>query len=509
MSTRNDNLLALLASSAIVFVGVILASVSRLAERVVIARMFDPAVYGEVTIGLSIMAIGSTLALVGLNHGMPRYVSRYEDDRDVRGVWLVGFAFSLATSLLVVMILLLNIDLLTHYFYDDAVSTDLLRLFILIIPLNVGVTIGIGFLRGMENTKYKFYAEDLIHPGLRLLLLVGILAAGFSILAVGYAYAVAAVVGLLVVHYFANRLVPLVGPVRTHSRELVAYSAPLILAMFLTVLLTQMDTLMVGFFRSSTEVGLYNAAYPLASSLLLFVSAFGYLYLPIISRLDAEGLRHEISAIYSVTTKWGFVATFPAFLAVLVFADDILTMFFSAEYAPAGIALAILSLGFFTSATMGHNRTTLAALGYTTHMLFADIITLAVNLVLNVVLIPIYGFAGAAVATSGAYVARNVVVYLVLRIKFGITPFSRVTTTTYVLIPLVLAPVGYVLSTLVTFSAPVLVAFVVAIGLAELVIITVAGCLQPEDAVFVEFVEKTIGKELTFVRNHLPVAIEE
>ncbi|WP_276246380.1 flippase [Haladaptatus sp. YSMS36] len=509
MSARNDNLLALLASSALVFLGVGLSSVSRFAERIIIARAFTPAVYGEVTLGLAIMSIGITIALVGLNHGMPRFVSRYDDDRDIRGVWLVGFCFSLLTSLVLAGLIFLNLDFITTYLFDDAVSTDLLTIFILLIPVNVAVNIGVGFLRGMENTKYKFYAEDLIRPGVRLLLLIVILGAGFSILAVGYAYAIASVLGLFVVHYFANRLVPLFGPVKTHTREIVVYSLPLTLAMFLTVLLTQMDTLMVGFFRSSTEVGLYNAAYPLASSLLLFISAFGYLYLPIVSRLDADGNYAEISSIYQVTTKWGFIASFPPFLAVFIFSDDILSMLFSPEYAPAGLALTILSLGFLTDAAMGHNRTTLAALGYTTHMLFADIITLTLNLVLNIFLIPRYGFAGAAVATSAAYVARNLVVYLVLRLKFGITPFSRITTTTYLVVPLVLVPISYLLSTVMTMTPVSFVAFVIGIGLAELVIITVAGCLQPEDAVFIEFLEKRTGKELTFVRNHLPRIPEE
>ncbi|WP_338729840.1 flippase [Haladaptatus sp. DJG-WS-42] len=509
MSAKNDNLLALLASSALIFLGVGLSSISRFAERIVIARTFTPAVYGEVTLGLAILSVGLTISLIGLNHGMPRFVSRYDDPKEIRGVWLVGLLASMVTSVLMAVALILNMDLLTTYLFDDAVSTDLLTIFILLIPVNVGVNIGVGFLRGMENTKYKFYAEDLIRPGVRLLLLIGILAAGFSIIAVGYAYAIASVLGLFVVHYFANRLVPLFGPVKTHTREIVAYSIPLTLAMFLTVLLTQMDTLMVGFFRSSAEVGLYNAAYPLASSLMLFVSAFGYLYLPIVSRLDSEGNYEDISSIYRVTTKWGFIASFPAFAAVFIFSSELLTMFFSPEYAPAGLALTILSLGFLTDAAMGHNRTTLAALGYTTHMLFADIITLTLNLLLNVYLIPRYGFVGAAVATTAAYVARNTVVSIILHVKFGITPFSRITVTTYLVVPLVLGPIAYLLSTVMTLTPLTFVAFVIGIGLAELVVITLAGCLQPEDAVFLEFIEKSIGKELTFLRNYLPASVEE
>ncbi len=503
MATSENHLSKLLSSSVLIVVGVVVASVGRLIERMLVARWFSPQLYGEMTIALAVMTIGATVSLVGLNDGIPRFVSRYDDDRDVRGVWLFGLGFSLLVSVVVSLVLYLNIDRITVALFETSTATDLLRLFVLTIPVSVGVTVGVSALRGMENTRYKLYTKDLLYPCLRILLLVALVAGGFDLASVGYAYLAATLCTLVVVYLLSNRLVSLVGPVRTHTRELLSYSAPLIVTMVLSILLTRMDTIMLAEFRTSNEVGVYNAAYPLANSLLMVISSFGYLYLPLTSRLDADGERDEVTGIYRITTKWIYVLTFPAFLVFTVFPDDVLSIFFGSGYTGGAIALAILSVGFFTSAAAGRNRTTLAALGHTKAILGVDILTLALNFVANLLLIPTYGIVGAALASSGAYVVRNLALNLVLWWRCEITPFASHTNRTYVVLPLVLFPVSFVAARWLTLTVVVLPVFLVCTGLLGLVAVAVAGGLQPEDGALIEYVESALGVELPAVGRYV------
>lgn len=500
----DENISALLSSTVLILLGTVLSSISKLVERIVVARLFAQDAYGEVSLALAVLTIGTTVSLIGLNHGIPRYVGRYDDPRDIRGTWFVGLVGGLLTSLAIAGLVVFKIDLIADLLFEDADSSALLRLFAFAIPINVGVTVGVATLRGMENTRYKLYVKNLLHPGLRLGLIAALLATGYGLAAVGYAYIASGLVVLFVTHVLVNRLVDLIGPVRTHVRELVTYSAPLIVTMLLSVLLTRTDTLMLGYFKPSSVVGVYNAAYPLANSLLLIISAFGYLYLPLTSRLDAADERDEVSEIYRITTKWGYVVTFPAFLAFVVFADDVVSIFFGSEYAGGGIALAILSLGFFTSAALGRNRSTLSALGHTKHILAADVATIVTNIVLNLLLIPPMGFVGASIASASAFVVRNAAISAVLKYKCGITPFSRNLLKIYALLPLVLLPASYALSLVVSLSLVTLVAFLVVAGLACLVAIGAAGLLRPEDAIILDFLEDKAGVEVPFVRRHVP-----
>jgi len=508
MGASNRNLIELLSSSALIIVGVAFSSVGRLVERVVVAHAFSPAVYGEVTIGLAVLTLGSSVSLVGMNDGIPRFLSRFDDDRDVRGVVVLGLAMSVVVSIGLSLVFFANVDLVTTYLFDGGSSQELLRMFIVAIPATAVLTVGVSALRGQENTRHKLYTKDILHPVLRVACLGVLLWSGWSIVAVGYAYLFAALATSVVVYGLVAREFSLLGPVRFHARKLLGFSAPLVLTMLIGVLLTRMDTLMLAYFRPSDQVGLYNAAYPLANSLLLVVSSFGYLYLPMTSRLDADGKREEVNELYQLTTKWGYVLTFPAFLVFVAFPGDVVSMFFGAEYAAGGTALAILAVGFFTSAALGRNRATLSALGHTQLILLADTVTIALNFVFNLVLIPRYGFVGAAVASTSAYVIRNLSLSTVLWRISGITPLSRPTVTTYVALPVALLPVGLFGSDVLTLTLLTLPAVLVVTGLLGLVVVWAAGGLQPEDVTIVDFVEQATGLSLPIVQRYIPARSE-
>jgi O-antigen/teichoic acid export membrane protein len=389
--------------------------------------------------------------------------------------------------------------------FEEPESWNLLYLFIAAIPFVVGQRIAIGGIRGHENTIYRTYTKDLLYPLGRIALIAVLLALGFGITAAGYAYLAAAIATCLVAHYLLNRLIPLVGPVRTHAREMVVFSLPLVLSTVLTVLLSRTDTLMLAYFRSSYEVGQYNAAYPVAGGLLVVLSAFGFMYLPVASRLDADDEREEVDRVYTVTTKWVYVVTFPAFLVFVTAPTDVMRIFFGAEYTEAAAVLPILSIGFFLSAAVGRNRETLSALGETQFILVANGAGFVLNVVLNLVLIPRIGFIGAAVTSALSFAVTHAVVVGTLAVRHGITPLSAESLRTFVSLPvLLLPPAALVLGRAVTVTTVTLLPVLLAVGLVSLVVVTLAGGLQSEDEVVLEFVEDAVGGEIPVVRRYLP-----
>lgn len=501
---RESELSSLLSSASLVFVGAAFASMATLVERVVIGRALSVDAYGDVSIGLAVMTLTVTLSLFGLSQGVPRYMSRFDREASVRGAWATGLVISLLLATLSAAVLYVAADRIAAALLDGVDSVGLLRLFVLAVPLVVGFKIGVGGIRGHENTIYKTYVSDLLYPITRLVLLAAMLSAGVGIYAAGYAYIVAAALAFVAAHFFLNRLVPLAGELETHGREMVAFSAPLVISSVLSMLLTRTDTMMLGYFESSRQVGLYSAAFPLANGMLVVLSSFGFLYLPLASRLDASGERDEIDAIYKLTTKWIFVVTFPAFLAFLLFPGDVLAIFFGDRYATAALALSILSVGFFTNAAGGRNRETLSALGYTKFIMLSNSLTFALNVALNLALIPRFGYLGAAVASAASYVTLNVSIYAVLRLKFSISPFSTWSVRTFALLPLLVIPPTWLLARWVSLTAVTLPIFLVVAGLVSIAVVALTGCLQPGDEIALEFVESIVGRRIDVVRRYLP-----
>lgn len=505
MAVDEDDLTRLFSSATLVLAGTALGSFSKLIERVVIARWLSKGAYGEVTLALAVMQFSVTLSLVGFNQGVPRFVSRYDSDADVRGVWLAGLLIALAVSLcLAAAVWLFDVDPFVRVFFDGESADRLLRLFMLSLPFFVGTTVAIGTIRGLENTIYKTYSQDLFLPLARIGVLVALLTAGLGVFAAGYAYVLASAAAFAFSHLLLNRLIPLVGEVRTHVRELVAFSAPLIVATVLSRLLTWTDTLMLGAFRSSDEVGLYGAAYPLANSLVVLFGAFGFIYLPLASRLDADDERGEVAGVFQLTTKWIVIGTFPAFLALAVFPGDVIGIVFGGEYTGAATALTILAVGFFTHAAAGRNRETISALGYTKYIFLSNAVGLTVNVALNLVLIPAYGIVGAAIASALSYALLNAFVNAILKLQFDISAFSSEVVRTLVLLPLTLIPPAYLLSRWVDLSLYTLPAVLVGAGVAAVAVVSVGGALQREDRILVEMVESGLGRPVPVLRRYLP-----
>jgi len=198
------------------------------------------------------------------------------------------------------------------------------------------------------------------------------------------------------------------------------------------------------------------------------------------------------------------VLTFPPFLLFLAFPGDVVSILFDPSYRPAGPSLAILSLGFFTSAALGRNRETLSALGHSRSIMFADLLAFGANVAMNLVLIPAYGFVGAAVASAIAFALRNLALNAVLFARHRITPVSRSLVRAAVALPVALGPPVLLASRRLSLTWVTFLPTLGALGLATLVVVVLAGGLDADDAAVVEVVEEAVGRELTLVRAWMP-----
>ncbi|WP_336343290.1 flippase [Halalkalicoccus ordinarius] len=503
MGASSDDLSKLLSSAVLVFAGAIISSIATLAERVAVGRLLSPSAYGEFSIALAVFTLGSTIGAAGLQQGVPRFMARFTDSSDIRGAWLTGVCISLMMSLAIAGILILGSPVLIPRLFETTDAEPMFYMFVLAIPLYVMFAIGVAAVRGMENTRYKVLTEDLGYPLIRIGLIVLFLLSGISLFGTGVAYVVALAAMAFLVYFYLNRLFSLRGEFHLHIREMAMFSFPLIVSTIMTILLTRTDTLMLGYFRTSAETGIYNAAYPLANSLTVILSAFGYMYLPVASRVDKDD-DGSVEDVYSITTKWIFMAAFPAFVILLVFPSQIISIIFGSEYGAGGAALSVLALGFFTNAAVGRNRETLSALGATNFILISNLVAFSVNICLNLILIPRYGFIGAAVASAVSFIALNVVVYLFLLHKFDITPFSYHSTRVFISLPVIFIPSGFLMKYILPTSVLSMVLTGVLIGVLSIMTVALIGGFESGDIALIDIIEEKMGVEIPFLRNYIP-----
>jgi O-antigen/teichoic acid export membrane protein len=504
MSESETELTNLFSGAGFIFIGSIIGAVSVIIERIIIGRALGPSAYGEISIGIAILITGGTFALLGFQQGIARYIPRFDDERDIRGIWLNGLSISLIVSILFALTIVYFNQEIAGYLFDGVESSSVVRLFAGSIPCYVGMRIGVGAIRGKESSLYRVLTQNVVFPGSRIVLLVVFLFYGFGINAVGMAYFVAVFIAFVVSHFLFNRLTPLIGGYKSHSRKLAKFSAPLIVSTLLSALLIRTDTVLLGIFQPSAIVGYYNAAYPIANGLTLVLNSFGFLYLPIASRLDDGSEQEQIQSIFRVSTKWIYILTFPLAAVFLSSPDDVLRVAFGPDFLPASTVLTVLTVGFMINTAAGRNRETISALGHTNYLLLITGTGFGLNIVLNLFLIPQYQAVGAAVASATSFFVMNALSLAILRVKFDISLLSWAVSKTFIVLPLFLLLPSMMVSAYIQLNSVLLVVLLLSLGLCTLVVVILTGCLNASDRIIIEYIEDMLNIRLPLVWRYMP-----
>jgi O-antigen/teichoic acid export membrane protein len=428
MSDTNDPVLqTVLGSGSVLFVGLAVQLLVNFGTRVVLARLLGQIDYGAVSLGVALMLTVSIVSLVGTDNGVGRYLPRYDTPSKRGAVVQAGLELTLPIAIILSVGAAVLSPFLAKYVFSDPSVSPVLRVFSLSVPFLVVLKYFIGTVRGMKRTLPRIYMESFGIPILRFVFVVAALVAGFSVFGVSVAYVSAYVVVALVALVFLVRRTPLRQAERDRGirREMFTFSAPLMVVATINMFFSNIDTLLIGYFSSVGDVGVYNVVYPLASLLTTALTAFGFLFMPAVSEHDVENDVNEIRQAYQALSKWIVFLTLPAFLIFVTFPERVIGLTFGSSYTQGGLALVVLAVGFLMHAMGGPTGNILTALGRTRFIMKANLSVLLLNIILNLVLIPRYSIVGAATATMVGYALMNGLYIGALYYESKLQPFSH------------------------------------------------------------------------------------
>ena len=188
-------------------------------------------------------------------------------------------------------------------------------------------------------------------------------------------------------------------------REVWKFSAAMSLIAALSILLTQLDRLIISKLLGLEALGYYSLAYNTALALSLVQTAFNSAALPAFSTAHGRNDQLELLKRYEKTSQlMGYVIALPC-CVLIFFGHDILALWISPASADgAAVPMALLSLGFFLNAMVSNAYVMAVARG-------KPQLPLRINLVGAVIYLPLLygavlwdGPGGAA----GAWIALNI-----------------------------------------------------------------------------------------------------
>ncbi len=404
-----------------VFVGLLVARVLRYSLNLIVARMGSE-VWGGISLGLAYFEILSTLVCLGMLTGVVRNVALYLAEGDaarVRGTILSAWGLATVTGLVVATGLWLSSQWLAVEVFDDPGLSIVFRAIAWLIPINAGYQVLAKVLLGGQQVSSYVAIWRIGDNALKFLVVLSLYLLGWELEAVLLAYAVAAGAGLFASAMMVHRRVcPLFGgrstPAVFQIRKLLALSLPLMLTGFLGIFAGWVDTLCLGFFHSTATVGLYAAAMLVSSLITLGPDLVYPVILPLLSERQGQEDTESLRAAFATATRWILWTSVPSAALVLVFSGPLLTEFFGPEYSEGRISVEILIVGRLLYVLSWTRSTVLVITERTGPILWMTIVANVANGILNVWLIPIFGLAGAAVATAASLALHAVLTFIVV-----------------------------------------------------------------------------------------------
>ncbi len=179
---------------------------------------------------------------------------------------------------------------------------------------------------------------------------------------------------------------------------------PLVLHALLALLVFNCDLILLRFFRDASTVGFYAAAYTLVSFLSNMGVSFGYSLLPAYARLSARS--DERDALYRSSLAQAAAATLPMAVGGTLVAGGLIALVFGSGYSASVLPLRILLWSVPAVWMRASVQMALVAQGRQRDVLRVTVIGAALTVVLDLLVIPRWGMAGAAVVTVTTELVR-------------------------------------------------------------------------------------------------------
>ncbi len=436
-------------------VGAVLLGACNFVLTVAVTRSLTTEQAGIFFSATSIFVLATTVGQLGTDTGLVYFVSRL---RSLGRQREIGAYYSTALRPVAVVAVVMTVLTLALAYPLARVFTPghehetapYLYVLALFVPFAGWETVTLAATRGLSSMRPSVVVEQIFRPVLQLgLMLLVLLVVPRSVpMAFAWAgpYLPAAVLGFLWWRKLARQALarsadpePAVDTepkelTRSQRRELRdaqnaprmfwRFTAPRAMASVGQIAMQRLDILLVAALAGPVQAAIYTA-----TTRFLVVGQMGNraISTAVQPRLGHSLARHEIdhaNHYYRTSTAWLMCVTWPIYLIFLVFGSVLLRVFGSGYHAGTGV-LVTLSFSMLFATSCGMVDMVLNMAGRTSWNLLNVLLSVGVQFVLCLVLIPRMGILGAAIAWAAAIATGNLAALLQVGLVLGLHPFGR------------------------------------------------------------------------------------
>ena len=375
----------------------------------------------------SIIIFSAILSGSDLSRAAMRFISYHEGggrNDSANTIYPTVFSIGIGLSALISILVYALADPISAILFHNSVYQGLIQLSALDIFLFSLVTYSTSFLYAMQRFR-KASIILVVNTVLKfsLAFILFLLDYGIEGIIIGFIIGdgIAFIIFLIELSpKLRNRISSL-----KEMKPLIRYSAPLFGSSILVYLSREIDVFLLLLFTNLTIVGTYSPAVFTAYILLLFLTSVDQSLAPLFSRIYGRFGVIEVNKLAKSISRYVFLVYFPVSFALLASVPFLLPSLLGERYIESIYpSIIVISALIFTAMIPIFNNVLMSS-GRTQVFLYASAVGVALQVLVSVFAIPLFGASGAAVAKAIAYVVAFVVPAYYLKKVYGHLPYDR------------------------------------------------------------------------------------
>ncbi len=407
----------LLSNTVLYYMGTLAMKASTSLLFIMIGRQLGPEDAGTYNLGLTYFTILLTMSALGLTELLIREVvpNRNESKR-----FLVNY-LGIRTFLTVIAYSLLILFLHLTTPYSEQTTKIILIISLTILPEGIFSLCQALFV-AFENVRIPVIAS-FVSSTIKIIVGLALLEYTANIIYVALMIPISTTLSLIVFIPALKKLFK-TTPQTVSSRlsysfslNQLRYTPSFILISIFSIIDFQADTFLISILLDETRLGWYGAAQTIMLGFWMMPIAIRTAIYPIMARYhhqDYGKLRH----LYEKVNRYLFIFALPIGIIVTILAKPIILLIFTEEFLPAVPALQIMIWSVVFAFLDVPNARLMLLYNKQKHTGWITGLSMITNLSLNIILIPVYGIVGAAIARTSSSFIFFLVIYVYTQSNF-------------------------------------------------------------------------------------------
>jgi len=198
-------------------------------------------------------------------------------------------------------------------------------------------------------------------------------------------------------------------------KDYLPFSLPILPTAICYWLINLGDRYVIGFFMSANAVGIYSASYGLGGLLVFFYYPLSTVLLPALTHSYEDNKIHEVKTTLKYSLKFFLMFAIPSFFGLSILSKSILTTLTTSEFVGGSMIVSIIALAtvLFNCSSINTNVLNLFKETKKVGLIYGA--SASINIIMNIILVPIIGIVGAAIATLITFMVH---LFVVSKISF-------------------------------------------------------------------------------------------